>query len=191
MTTKPSYVTLQNKLKILEKRLNSPKTDLGETHDHIYIRMELPVNKFKWNIKDDIYLYVTYTKEYDINQNVKIIYSETNYGTATRRVKLPHKVNNNVIYESWQDGILTLLLQKQNTNEIINEDKSINTNQTSNEEQSINDTFNNTINDTINNTFNNTINDTINNTFNNTINDTNSFSWADDDGDDLLIKHQK
>jgi HSP20 family molecular chaperone IbpA len=160
MTTKPSYATLQNKLKILEKRLNSPKTDLGETDDHIYIRMELPVNNFKWNIKDDIYLYVTYTKEYDINENVKIIYSETNYGTAIRRVKLPHKVNNNnVIYESWQDGILILFLEKQNTN------------QTSNEEQSIN----------------NTINDTYNDTFN--FNNTNSFSWADD-GDDLVINQE-
>lgn len=109
-----------NQLKTLERRMHSPKTDLVETSTSYIIRMELAVRDFEWNIKDQQYLFVTYTKDPDYgieNDTVKIIYSETKYGKNIRRVKLPTKISGEVLSETWDYGVWVIHFHKHNVSD--------------------------------------------------------------------------
>lgn len=116
------YNKLQYQIKLLEKRLNSPKTDLAQTDTTVIVRMELPVKEFTWNLKDNNILYVIFTKEYEFTDNENIIYTETNYGKTTRRVKLPCNVKN-ILSESWENGIWFIVFQKELINDYIIDDQ--------------------------------------------------------------------
>jgi HSP20 family molecular chaperone IbpA len=116
MTEKTETIeSIQNKIQLLQRRMNSPKTDLLENDQYVIIRMELPVSSFEWElIENNNILLVTYEKlearyQYD---NLRIIYSETKYGKGRRRVKLPVEVNTTIIYDEWKDGIWTVCFEK-------------------------------------------------------------------------------
>lgn len=109
---KQDQTHLLNHIKILEKRLNSPKTDLVETDNTVIVRMELPVSTFEWSVKDGTILYVILHKDYTYSDEERIIYTETNYGKTTRRVKLPCKITE-CISESWENGIWYIVFEKE------------------------------------------------------------------------------
>lgn len=108
---------MQQQLRTLERRLNSPKTDLLETPNLYVVRMELPVKSYNWQIKDNRFLLVTGTKEReDLGDNVREVYRETRYGPVTRRVKLPGEINKlNAVFEEWKNGVLTLHFERVQT----------------------------------------------------------------------------
>ena len=107
-------MTEENKLKTLQRRIHSPKTDLLENDYYIIVRMEIPVDEFRWEIKDDnTILFVSYEKKEPIYKydNLRIVYSETKYGKGMRRVKLPCKIKE-LISQEFECGVLILYFQK-------------------------------------------------------------------------------
>lgn len=105
---------LQKKLNLLEKRLNNPKVDLFETNRSYIIRMELNVENYKYELQEGQIVLVTSEKlcNYERRDNIKVLYKECRYGKIMRRVKLPFKVHNKAVSESYDKGILTLEFTK-------------------------------------------------------------------------------
>lgn len=104
---------LQKQVANMKRRMNSPKTDLMETSDCYIVRMELPVRSgFDWELKDDSILLVSFEKQSDFLADVNVIYSETKYGKAMRRVKLPSKVNPQPVRNDWENGVWIVEFQK-------------------------------------------------------------------------------
>lgn len=107
---------LQQKIRTLQKRVVSPKTDLLENDTHYIVRMETLVKTFRWKILEDNVLLVTITKEMDTyDSDTKEIYRETKYGEVKRRVKLPGNVNKSAYTEKWIDGVWTIFIEKANS----------------------------------------------------------------------------
>lgn len=112
---KVSY--LQQQIKNLQRRVNSPKTDLLETDDVYIVRMELPCDCFKWELKDNQILLVSLEKKMEYaEENVKEIYREARYGKLMRRVKLPGLVDNKPVSDDWKNGVWVVHFKKQSTN---------------------------------------------------------------------------
>jgi HSP20 family molecular chaperone IbpA len=118
---------LEQQIRSLQRRLNSPKTDLVEVGNTYVVRMELPVRKFEWDVKDEQFLFVTADKDKEIVQeNAKDIYRESRYGRMMRRVKLPSLVKTTPLSEEWENGIFIIKFEKKEnvevqTNELANE----------------------------------------------------------------------
>jgi HSP20 family molecular chaperone IbpA len=108
---------LQQHIKNLQRRCNSPKTDLLETDDVFIVRMELPVTSYRWELKEEQILLVTYQKEQFEFEGAKEIYRESRHGQSMRRVKLPAKVNARPFSESYTNGIWVVKFAKQSNAE--------------------------------------------------------------------------
>lgn len=105
-------VFLEEQIKTLKRRLNSPKVDLLETENTVIVRCELAYRFFKWELKDNHVLFVSTDKKTDFNGDLKVIYTETKYGPLSRRIKLSSKVINEPIRTEYNDGILILEFNK-------------------------------------------------------------------------------
>ena len=105
---------LQNKINLLERRLNNPKVDLFETNKSYIIRMELSVSEYKYELQESQVVLVTSEKlcNYERRDNIKVLYKECRYGKIMRRVKMPFKVHDKPISESYIQGVLTLEFAK-------------------------------------------------------------------------------
>lgn len=100
---------LQEQLKNIKRRINSPKTDLLETEKTFIVRLELAYRDIKWNLQDNQFLFVKTDKQIDFKiENIKVVYNEAKYGIQSRRVKLPSKVLPDPIRNEYSDGILIL-----------------------------------------------------------------------------------
>jgi len=100
-------------LKNLQRRVNSPKTDLLETEKQYIVRMELSVKSFSWELREEQFLFVSFDKEQDKFGEVKEIYREAKYGKTMRRVKLPGKVLAPLANESFENGVWIAYFNKQ------------------------------------------------------------------------------
>ena len=96
---------LQQQIKNLQRRYNSARTDLLETHDTFIVRMELPVTHFDWELKEEQILLVSHQKLQEEFTGAKEVYRECRYGQNMRRVKLPGKVKPKPVSESYTNGI--------------------------------------------------------------------------------------
>lgn len=107
----------EDKIKTLQRRIHSPKTDLLENDNYIIVRMELPVHEINWEILNNNILLVSYEKRESVykHDNLKVIYSETKYGKGMRRVKLPCEILNDAITNEWCDGIFILCFRKKDS----------------------------------------------------------------------------
>ena len=101
---------LENKITLLEKRLNNPKVDLFETNNTYIVRIELSVEKYRYELQENQILLITSEKlcNYEKKDCLKVLYKECRYGKIMRRVKLPFKVKPNPINENYLNGVLTL-----------------------------------------------------------------------------------
>lgn len=106
-------MNFEQQIRLLEKRVHSPKADLIEDGTQYIIRLELPARDYNWELRDSQILYIMTNKkkEYD-ESKVKVIYSETKYGKISRRIKLPKKVFEIPQEEKWENGILILVFKK-------------------------------------------------------------------------------
>ena len=117
---KPNYRTLERELRVLKKRIHTPKVDLIEYPESYEILMELPgVSKdnLKIELKENHIILVTCIKKFLEKPNAKIIYKECNYEEFTRRVKLPGLVKTDIISGTFVDGILTIVFSKLDLND--------------------------------------------------------------------------
>jgi HSP20 family molecular chaperone IbpA len=106
-------------LKNLQRRINSPKTDLLETEKQYIVRMELSVKSFSWELREEQFLFVSFDKEQDNFGEVKELYREAKYGKTMRRVKLPGKVLASLASESYENGVWIAYFNKQNSDPVI------------------------------------------------------------------------
>jgi HSP20 family molecular chaperone IbpA len=104
-------------IKNLQRRINSPKTDLLETETQFIVRMELSVKSYSWELKDEQFLFVSFEKEKENFGEVNEIYRETKYGKTMRRVKLPNKVLTPLASETYENGVWIAHFNKQVKNE--------------------------------------------------------------------------
>lgn len=105
-------ILLQEQIKTLKRRINSPKVDLLETANTVIVRAELAYRFFNWELKENQILFITTNKKVDFNTDIKVIYTETKYGQLSRRVKLSTKVISEPIKVEYTDGILILEFNK-------------------------------------------------------------------------------
>jgi HSP20 family protein len=111
---------LENDLKNIQKRINSPKVDLVEVDNFYKIRIELPgVDKesIKIQIKESQIVLLSYTKHLISYTNENVIYREARYNESTRRIKLPSPVKYdqlNIHDLHLDNGVLYLEFQKMN-----------------------------------------------------------------------------
>ena len=117
---KKSIYLLEQDIKNLKKRMNSPKVELIECGSMYHIKIELPgvdKNSIKIQIKEHQVVLISASKPNVEMENSKIIYKEYTCGDFMRRVKLPniikykHYNSDNI---SYVDGVLSLSFEKSN-----------------------------------------------------------------------------
>jgi HSP20 family molecular chaperone IbpA len=113
-------VHISQQLKNLQRRINSPKTDLLESSEHYIVRMELPVKSFSWEVREGQLLFVSFEKEQERFGEVKEIYREAKYGRTMRRVKLPGRVLEKLAKESFENGVWIAYFAKETVGDLPN-----------------------------------------------------------------------
>lgn len=115
MFPKPSYRMIEKELKLLKKRIHTPKVDLIEYPTTYETIIELPgvlKENLKVELKENHIILITAIKNTVEKQNAKIIYQECNYEEFTRRIKLPGFVKTDIVSGTFENGVLILVFSK-------------------------------------------------------------------------------
>jgi HSP20 family molecular chaperone IbpA len=112
---KPSYKMLEKELRLLKKRIHTPKVDLIEFPKTYEVTIELPgllKENLNVELKENHIILISGTKNFVLNKDAKVIYQECNHADFTRRIKLPGFVKTDIVSGTFEHGILTLVFSK-------------------------------------------------------------------------------
>ncbi len=115
MLPKPSYKMIEKELKLLKKRVHTPKVDLIEYPTTYETIVEIPgvlKENLKVELKENHIILITAVKNNIEKPNAKILYQECNYEEFTRRIKLPGFVKTDIVSGIFENGILILVFSK-------------------------------------------------------------------------------
>src|ERR1700745_3387461 len=95
-------------------RIFLPTTDIYETHDALFVILEMPgVEKKNVDVRvEDSVLHVEGRLDFSKYQNLQPVYTEYNIGHYSRSFRLSSKIDQNNIRAELKDGVLSLKLAK-------------------------------------------------------------------------------
>jgi HSP20 family protein len=95
-------------------RIFMPTTDIYETHDALFVILEMPgVEKKNVDVRvEDSVLHVEGRLDFSKYQNLQPVYTEYNIGHYSRSFRLSSKIDQNNIRAELKDGVLSLTLAK-------------------------------------------------------------------------------
>jgi HSP20 family protein len=95
-------------------RIFLPTTDIYETHDALFVILEMPgVEKKDVDVRvEDGVLNVEGRLDFSKYQNLQPVYTEYNIGHYSRSFRLSKKIDQNNIRAELKDGVLSLTLAK-------------------------------------------------------------------------------
>jgi HSP20 family protein len=95
-------------------RIFLPTTDIYETHDALFVILEMPgVEKKNVDVRvEDSVLHVEGRLDFSKYQNLQPVYTEYNIGHYSRSFRLSSKIDQNNIRAELKDGVLSLTLAK-------------------------------------------------------------------------------
>jgi HSP20 family protein len=95
-------------------RIFLPTTDIYETHDALFVILEMPgVEKKNVDVRvEDSVLHVEGRLDFSKYQNLQPVYTEYNIGHYSRSFRLSSKIDQTNIRAELKDGVLSLTLAK-------------------------------------------------------------------------------
>lgn len=88
----------------LLKREHSPKVDLIEKNDKYIVRIDPIGENINIELRENRFFLISFNKPNFIDEDSKVIYTESKFGKITRRVKLPSNISSYTHYSlngSW------------------------------------------------------------------------------------------